>query len=265
MLSARATTNVRVARLAGTSGQQGVDIHAAIHVGAPLDDVWALWENFERFPEFMTHVRRVTRSAEGRSHWEVTGPAGTTIKWDAETTKYSPRREIAWGTCPGAVRHAGTVRFDPQGDGTRVSVNLSYNPIVGAVGHAAAVVLGANPKKQLADDLLRMKTILETGNPAYDAAKMTTASRAVRPVGVEHLYAADASEQQRETTPEPDPETPTVANVSPADALDQSRTVRPTARFAPSTINEDATLADALDQAREVVLDDEAEPHNAGF
>jgi hypothetical protein len=52
-----------------------------------------------------------------------------------------------------------------------------------------------------------------------------------------------------------------VDDVSPADALDQSRTVRPTARYQPPVLPEDADVADALDQAREVVFDDEAERH----
>ncbi|HUP76906.1 MAG TPA: SRPBCC family protein [Acidimicrobiales bacterium] len=257
MLGARAATNLRVARLAGASGRRGVDVHAAVHVGAPLEAVWALWEDFENFPDFMSHVRRVTRSAEGRSHWEVTGPAGTVVKWDAELTTHIPQREIGWRTCPGAaVRHAGRVRFDPQGTGTRVSVNLSYNPVVGAVGHAVAVVLGANPKKQIADDLLLMKSLLERDNPA----ESTTVSRAARPVDIDN-YSGDAADQ-RETIPEPDHE-PMTENASPLDALDQARTVRPTARYIPSTIPPDAAPADALDQAREVVLDDEAEPHTA--
>jgi hypothetical protein len=72
---------------------------------------------------------------------------------------------------------------------------------------------------------------------------------------------ADELDQQRETFAEPDPEPLTDDDVSPGDALDQSRTVRPTARFQPPDLTDDADVADALDQAREVILDDDAEPH----
>ena len=68
-------------------------------------------------------------------------------------------------------------------------------------------------------------------------------------------------DQQREATPEPDTERVRIDDVSPADALDQSRTVRPTARYQPPVLPENADVADTLDQAREVVFDDEAEPH----
>jgi uncharacterized protein YndB with AHSA1/START domain len=75
----------------------------------------------------------------------------------------------------------------------------------------------------------------------------------------------DASPEERdelrEANPEPDTERVRVDDVSPADALDQARIVRPTARYRPPVLPEDADVADALDQAREVVFDDEAEPH----
>ena len=87
---------------------------------------------------------------------------------------------------------------------------------------------------------------------------ITATSKAARPLGVRHLYTGDAAEQQRET-PEPDSEPFSTEQVSPADALDQSRTVRRTPRYNPS-INEDAPFADAVNQTREIVLDVEAEP-----
>jgi hypothetical protein len=37
-------------------------------------------------------------------------------------------------------------------------------------GTQPATVLGSNPKKQLDEDLLRMKSLLETGKEPYDAA-----------------------------------------------------------------------------------------------
>ena len=51
-----------------------------------------------------------------------------------------------------------------------MEVTLSYNPAAGAAGHAVASMLGADPKKRLDEDLLRMKTLLEKGRPPHDAA-----------------------------------------------------------------------------------------------
>jgi hypothetical protein len=40
---------------------------------------------------------------------------------------------------------------------------MSYRPPAGALGHAIATLLGANPKRQMDDDMLRFKSLLEQG------------------------------------------------------------------------------------------------------
>ena len=50
-------------------------------------------------------------------------------------------------------------------------MRLSYNPPAGAVGHAIAKAFGADPKSEMDQDLLRMKSLLETGKLPHDAAK----------------------------------------------------------------------------------------------
>jgi uncharacterized membrane protein len=70
------------------------------------------------------------------------------------------------------VRHEGAVRFVGTTDGgTRLSVELCYIPPAGAFGHAVATMFGADPKSEMDADLLRMKSMIETGHPPHDAAK----------------------------------------------------------------------------------------------
>ena len=58
------------------------------------------------------------------------------------------------------------------GDGTTtVDVKMLYNPVAGAVGHAVAWMFGADPKHRMNDDLLRMKSYLETGKIPRDASE----------------------------------------------------------------------------------------------
>ena len=171
---ARAATNLRLARLTGVgAGRRAVEVQKHLTIDAPVQAVWALWEDYESFPRFMTNVREVRRSQGGRSHWKVAGPLGTRVSWDAEETRRVANQLLAWTSLPGAaVQHAGVVRLEPVGgDQTRVEVTLSYNPVAGAAGHAVASILGADPKKRLDEDLLRMKTLLEKGRPPHDAAK----------------------------------------------------------------------------------------------
>jgi len=69
------------------------------------------------------------------------------------------------------VQHEGEVRFEPENSGTRVTVCLCYVPPAGAFGHAVASLFGADPKSEMDADLMRMKTMIETGKRPHDAAQ----------------------------------------------------------------------------------------------
>ena len=171
-LAARAATNMDLRRLRGGRGRRGVDIEKAIYIDAPREWVFDLWSAYEHFPHFMSHVEEVRPLDDIRSHWVVKGPAGTRLEWDAALTACERPRVLSWRTESGApVQHAGTVRFDEEADGTRVTVCMSYNPPGGAVGHAIARLLGRDPKQEMDDDLMRMKAFIETQRPPRDAAR----------------------------------------------------------------------------------------------
>lgn len=163
----RSLTNLPVKRLVGIgAGRRAVDVRKDLFVDAPVEEVFSFFRRFENFPKFMTHVRDVAPLGERnrRWRWTVEGPAGAPVSWDAEITEYAPNQVIAWKSVAGApIAHAGVVRFEPDRSGTRVSVRLSYNPPGGALGHALIAALGAHPKRQLDDDLLRFKSLLERG------------------------------------------------------------------------------------------------------
>lgn len=170
----RSASNLPSQRLTGVgAGRRAVTVHKTIHVDVPVEQAFDFWSHWENFPKVMSHVREVRRAGEKRSHWVVTG-LGTNVEWDAELTAFEPNRVIAWKSLPGAaVKNAGIVRFFPRGDGrgTKIEVQLSYNPPAGAMGHVLAKVFGADPKSEMDDDLMRMKTFLETGHAPHDAAQ----------------------------------------------------------------------------------------------
>jgi uncharacterized membrane protein len=174
-LAARGAANLPLSRLTGAgAGRRALDIQKTIHVAAPVSDVFAFWSDYVNFPRFMANVREVRAiSREGQSHWVVNGPAGMPIEFDTVVTAFRANELIAWRTVEGSpVAHAGIVRFEPTPDaGTRVHIRLSYNPPGGAVGAAVAWLTGADPKTQLDEDLVRMKTFIETGRPPRDAAE----------------------------------------------------------------------------------------------
>ncbi|MGH8070329.1 MAG: SRPBCC family protein [Candidatus Entotheonellia bacterium] len=174
---ARAITNIELKRLIGVgAGRRAVDIQKTITITAPIERVFELWAHYQNFPHFMSNVRDVKDLGDGRSRWIVTGPAGTTVEWDAVMTSYTPREVLAWRTEPNSiVQHAGVIRFLSNSDGsTTVNIRLTYNPGVGGLGHIVASLFGADPKSQMDEDLVRMKTFIETGKVPSDAAAQST-------------------------------------------------------------------------------------------
>lgn len=185
-LFVRGATNMPFGRLIGVgAGRRAVTVQKAINIAAPIDEVFARLTEWERWPEWMSHVREVTRSgvrgAEGeRTHWVVDGPARTTVLWDAVTTRLVPPELIAWQTVDGASSaHGGRIRLVATDDElTSVDVHMTYKPIAGAAGHAVVALFGRDPKRQLDGDLARLKVTIETGRSSHDAAVRRSALRA---------------------------------------------------------------------------------------
>jgi uncharacterized membrane protein len=173
-LAARAATNLEMRRLTGIGGhRRAVDIQKTVTIDAPLNEVFKFWSDYSNFPRFLSRVFEVRPSTrEGQSHWTVEGPAGVPVEFDTELTVLTPNEAIGWRTVEGSpVAHAGLVRFEPIGNSrTRIQVRMSYNPPGGWIGHGVAAAFGVDPKASLDADLVRMKTLLETGRPARDAA-----------------------------------------------------------------------------------------------
>lgn len=175
-LLTRAITNLEMKRLTGIrAGRRAVDIRKTLNVQAPVDRVFDFWQNHENFPRFMSHLKQVRRTGDGRSHWVAEGPGGVSVEWDAETTALDPNRLIAWRSIEGSpVENAGIVRFLPnEQGGTRVDVRLTYNPPAGAMGHALASLFGTDPKHLMDEDLVRFQSLLELGKTTARGDEVT--------------------------------------------------------------------------------------------
>jgi uncharacterized membrane protein len=162
----RCFTNKEFRRMLGLDHEHGlVDIQKTLHILAPVEEVYRFWTNYQNFPRFMSHLREVRDLGNGRSHWTAAGPAGVPVSWDAEITEQIPNKILAWRSVPGSrVDSAGVVRFDTEADGsTRLSIRMTYSPPGGVFGHAVASLFGADPKREMDDDLVRLKSLLEYG------------------------------------------------------------------------------------------------------
>jgi uncharacterized membrane protein len=173
-LAMRGATNREMRRLLGVErGRRAVEFQKTINVNVPIEQAFTFFTDFENYQRFMSHVREVRDLGSGRTHWVVDGPAGSVVEWDAVVTSLIPNERLAWQSVEGSpVQHQGVMRFERRSEGgTRVDIRMGYNPPVGAVGHALAIVFRADPKRQMSDDLLRAKTALETGTASHDAAQ----------------------------------------------------------------------------------------------
>jgi uncharacterized membrane protein len=172
-LLARAATNQSLGAMLGMAdAARGIVVQKTINVDAPVEEVFVFWTDYQNFPRFMHHVREV-QVRDDVSHWVVAGPAGVPVQWNAKLVELEPNRLLRWrSTFGSAVKHEGCVRFESNGaGGTRVTVRLRYLPPGGSFGHAVATVFGADPKSEMDADLMRMKSMIETGRAPHDAAR----------------------------------------------------------------------------------------------
>lgn len=153
-----------VTKMRSSQGGSGIEFRKGIRINAPVEQVFAFWQNYDNFPRFMAHLKEVRDTGDGRSHWVANGPANAPVEWDAQITESRPTRVIAWESLPGSeVYNAGRVRFESVDGATRLDVFMTYNPPGGVAGNAIASLFGADPKSAMDDDLLRLKALLEGG------------------------------------------------------------------------------------------------------
>lgn len=146
---------------------EGVRVDERIVINRPRGEVYRFWRNLENLPRFMDHLETVTVMDEVRSHWVAKGPAGSRVEWDAEIHNEIPNELLAWRSLKGSeVDNAGSVHFIPTENGdTEVRVVLRYDPPAGKLGAAVARLFGEDPSRQVAEDLRRLKQVVEAGEP----------------------------------------------------------------------------------------------------
>jgi uncharacterized membrane protein len=160
------------------SMDQTIDFEKTVHIDASPNEVYEQFANYENFPRFMSHVAEVRDLGRRRSHWSVKGPGGSRFEWNSILTEQSRPNRLAWRSEAGAeIPNSGSIQFERHRGGTLVTVRMSYSPPAGALGHAFALLLGADPKSKMDDDLGRMKDFIERGNMPREASQPGLLSR----------------------------------------------------------------------------------------
>jgi uncharacterized membrane protein len=148
-------------------GGQGVRVDERIVLNRARSEVYRFWRNLENLPRFMDHLESVTVIDGERSRWVAKGPVGSRVEWEAVIHNEIPNEVIAWRSLEGSeVDNAGSVYFSPTENGdTEVRVVLRYDPPAGKAGAAVAWLFGEEPSRQVAEDLRRLKQVVEAAEP----------------------------------------------------------------------------------------------------
>jgi len=142
----------------------GIQVEKSVTIQKTPEELYRFWRNFENLPHFMNHLQSVQNLDGKRSHWVTTAPLGTKAEWDAEITEDQENQYIAWRSLEGSsIESTGSVSFRRtlEGDKTKVTVKMEYNPPGGMLGAVVANFFGEAPDQQLQEDLFRLKQELE--------------------------------------------------------------------------------------------------------
>ncbi len=178
-LFTRAASNRSWSGLAGLGGEaEGIKLQKTIRIDAPVSEIYGFWADPRNYPKVFAHVQEVRKVGDNLYHWQVAGPAGTSLGWEGTITRLIPNQLLEWKSTPAStVGNWGVARFDPNYDGsTRLHIQMRYEPPAGMLGHLVAEVFGADPKSALDEDLARLKSLLEGGKTRVRGTPVTRES-----------------------------------------------------------------------------------------
>ncbi len=131
-------------------------VEKSIEVNVPIRTAYDQWTQFESFPKFMEHVEQVKQLDDKHLLWRV-NMGGKEEQYEAEIDEQVPDKKVAWHSTTGAP-NAGTVTFHPDGDKTRVTLRMEYDPrgVKENIGSDLGIV-----SKDVENDLKRFKDFIE--------------------------------------------------------------------------------------------------------
>ncbi len=145
--------------------QQKVEVVKSVTINKSAEELYNFWRNFENLPKFMNHLESVKVIDDKKSEWTAKAPLGYKAHWGAVITEDKKNEKIAWRSVENSeIPNSGKVEFLPTVDrGTVVKVTVRYEPPAGKLGALAAYFLTEEPDTQIAEDLRRFKSLMETG------------------------------------------------------------------------------------------------------
>ena len=138
---------------------------ASVIVQANPNTTWAYVSNYKNFDKFMSNVNEVKMLDSQQSEWHMSGPLGIPVSWKAMTTETNAPSRLAWKSIEGSLENDGFISVAPEGNGSRVTVHINYNPPLGAIGEFVATLF-KDPQAMLEHDLMQLDALISTGDAA---------------------------------------------------------------------------------------------------
>jgi Polyketide cyclase / dehydrase and lipid transport len=135
---------------------------ASVIVQANPSTTWAYVSNYQNFDKFMSNVNEVKMLDSYQSEWHMSGPLGIPVSWKAMTTENSAPSRLAWKSTEGSLENDGFISVAPEGNGSRVTVHVNYNPPLGAIGEFVATLF-KDPQAMLEHDLTQLDALISNG------------------------------------------------------------------------------------------------------
>lgn len=150
----------------GVPARQGARVEERIAIDCYPAEIYRYWRNLANVPRFMRHLQAIERIDDAHWRWMAHGILGAPVEWEAEIVGDKENELIAWRSVPGSqIDTAGAVHFErsPDGHGTVVRVEMTYNPVGGKLGAALASLLEEDAQAKIQQDLRNLKAQMERG------------------------------------------------------------------------------------------------------
>jgi uncharacterized membrane protein len=132
---------------------------ASVNVSSDTQTTWAYISNYQNFDKFMSNVREIKMIDDKTSEWHLSGPLGIPVSWKAVTTTFDAPSKLAWQSLEGSLETNGYITVESSDSGSKVTVNVRYNPPGGAIGEAFTKLF-KDPQKMLENDLEKLGELI---------------------------------------------------------------------------------------------------------
>ena len=142
------------------------EIRRSITVAAPPERLYSMWREPATLARIMAHFAEITASGDNVTRWRVRGPLRQVFESDSRLVEDEANHRLSWQTLPGGTMVSrGSVNFRPGPDetGTVVTLNLQFEPPLGAAGAGLVKAFHKIPRAIVGQALRRLKSLAETG------------------------------------------------------------------------------------------------------